>query len=527
MPSSKLSTILLRFSFFVFLLSSCAPTPTPSAPTLPPPVTSTPLPPTPDTPTPVPSTPDTSPPTPDSIPFGDTDILTLAQKDRLNQIAQAFVSSTQEEALAKAEKIGFVQYADPSNMCGPLSIAQLRDAGLLDRYVDPHDFWLMRPDTNAETIRKTFPEDRFEHFLFKQSTAEFDFIKFPLKAGDFIYLYSGKNGTFEHILTVTRVDEAGRAYTVTNLNTQPYPNYYYVIREVMLYDPAQPGVGQFYDWTNESKNNWIGLTGYGGFELWRFKTPVQDFSSAELNLADALDSIFADAGGQWHSLILDLEAGRVVHSRLSADAVHTASVIKVPVAMLLFKSLEAKNIPPEELPAYLASHGNGFLLSEALHDMLVDSDEKATEDLLEYIRFSGFNISSTLAKWGAPNVNVYRRTAPLSEIAHLFAGLYQGDFIEPQAREMLLDWMSEYSPNDDTRLGVLRSLLPVDGKLYNKRGSITDGRLVIGDAAIVTWDSRAYVILIFGYPGGETPTDDLKLVAAIEQSALAFWEFAK
>ncbi len=91
---------------------------------------------------------------------------------------------------------------------------------------------------------------------------------------------------------------------------------------------------------------------------------------------------------------------------------------------------------------------------------------------------------------------------------------------------MILDWMSEYTPNDDTRLGVLRSLLPADGKLYNKRGSITDGRLVIGDAAIVTWDSRAYVIIIFGYPG-ETPTNDLKLVAAIEQSALAFWEFAK
>jgi hypothetical protein len=73
----------------------------------------------------------------------------------------------------------------------------------------------------------------------------------------------------------------------------------------------------------------------------------------------------------------------------------------------------------------------------------------------------------------------------------------------------------------------LRPLLPADGKFYNKRGSITDERLVIGEAAIVTWDSKAYVIVIFGYPGRETPTNDLKLVAAIEQSALAFWEFAK
>ncbi len=540
MPSSKLSSRLLRFTFFVFiLLSSCTPastaaqtsTPPPSletrnveleTPTLTPETWNVEL----ETPTPTPETWNVELETPALTELPDTDILTLAQKDRLNQIAQTFLASTQEEARQVAERINYMIYPDPSNMCGPLAIAELREAGLLSRYVDPHDFWLMRPDANAELLLKTFPEDRFEHYRFKQPTNEFDFKEFPLKAGDFLYLYAGKGGTFEHILTVTRVDEQGRAYTITNLNTQPFPNYYYIIREVMLYDPSQPGVGQFYEWTDGSKNNWIGLTGYGGFEVWRFKTPVQDFSSAELQLADKLDSIFADAGGEWHSVILDLEAGRVVYSRLGADAVHIASVVKVPIAMLLFKSLEAKGIPADELPSYLESHGNGFLLSEALHDMLVNSDEKAAESLLEYVRQSGLNIANTLSEWGAPNVNVFRRAAPLDEIARLFAGLYQGEFIQPEARQMILDWMSEYTPNDDTRLGVLRSLLPADGKIYNKRGTITDERLVIGDAAIVTWDSHTYLILIFGYPG-ETPTNDLKLAAAIEQSALAFWDFAK
>lgn len=535
MSSSKLPALFLRFTLFVLLLlSSCSPA-SPSAPTstlpshltpdtgiLDTPAADTA---TPDTPhlTPDTTTPDTA--TPDT-PTPDTDVLTPSQKERLNQVALSFLAPTQEEALAKAEQIGFVQYADPSNMCGPLAIAQLRGAGLLSRYVDPHDFWLMRPNTSAALLRKTFPEDRFEHYVFKQSIREFDFKAFPLKAGDFLYLYAGDNGTFEHILTVTRVDGAGRAYTVTNLNIQPYPNYYYVIREVMLYDPAQPGVGQFYGWTDRAKNGWIGLTGYGGFEVWRFKTPVQDFTPAEIRLADRLDSIFAAAGGEWHSVILDLAAGRVVYERLGADAVHTASVIKVPIAMLLFKSLEAKGIPPEELPAYLESHGNGFLLSQALHDMLVNSDEVAAANLLDYIRNSGFNIPSTLAEWGAPNVNVYRRTAPLNEMARLFAGLYQGEFIQPAARRMILDWMAEYTPNDDTRLGVLRPLLPSDGKLYNKRGTVTEGRLIVGDAAIVTWDSKAYVIVLFGYPG-EIPTNDLKLAAAIEQAARAFWNFAR
>ena len=201
------------------------------------------------TPRPLPSS--TATPLVVPTPETDEDVLTREQKERLWETSLTFLASTQEEAQVIAERLDYVQHPDPSNMCGPLAIAELRDAGLLNRYIDPHEFWLLRPDANAETIRRTFPAQRFEHFRFTQSIRDFDFTKFPLKTGDLLYLYAGDDGTFEHILTVTRVDEQGRAYTVTNLNTQPYPDYYYVIREVMLYDPGQPGTGQFYEWTDE------------------------------------------------------------------------------------------------------------------------------------------------------------------------------------------------------------------------------------------------------------------------------------
>lgn len=458
------------------------------------------------------------------------DILTRAQKERLANVAQTFLAFTQEESQAVADRLNYVQYAHPSNMCGPLAIAELQEAGLLSRYIAPHDFWLLRPDTNAQTIARTFPADRFEHFRFTQSIGEFDFKTFPLKVGDFLYLYAGDRGTFEHILTVTRVDEQGRAYTVTNLNTQPFPDYYYIIKEVMLYDPNQPGTGQFYEWTDQAANAWIGLTGYGGFDVWRFSAPVQDVTADESALADKLDSVFAEAGGEWHSLILDLETGRRVYDLHSAGAVHVASVIKVPVAMLLFASLEQQGIPSANLYTYLEEHGNGYLLSQLLRDMLVDSDELATSNLLDYIRQSGLDVTATLAGWGAPHVDVFKRAAPLEEIAHLMAGLYQGDFISSQARQIILGWMAEHTPSDDTRLGVLLSLLPEGAEFYNKRGTLTDERLIVGDAAIIIWPSqngtRAYVVVIFGYPG-DIPTTDLKLVAGIEQAARAFWDFAK
>jgi hypothetical protein len=37
---------------------------------------------------------------------------------------------------------------------------------------------------------------------------------------------------------------------------------------MLLYDPADPNVGLFHQWTKE-KNAILGATGFGGYELWR------------------------------------------------------------------------------------------------------------------------------------------------------------------------------------------------------------------------------------------------------------------
>lgn len=163
----------------------------------------------------------------------------------------------------------------PSLVCGPLSAVIFRDAGLLPPDTDLHGFWLLDPRLRLSQIlmETYFPEDRYEWHQFKTGTHQFDFNEFPLLPGDFLYLYAGINGTFEHIITVSRVDETGRAYTVSNLATENG----FVIRELMLYDPDNPGVGQFYDWMNCDLNGWLGMTGDGGFDLWRPVAPVQDF----------------------------------------------------------------------------------------------------------------------------------------------------------------------------------------------------------------------------------------------------------
>lgn len=198
----------------------------------------------------------------------ETTILTQTQQDAIDQKAQDLLAANEAEAVQISHKLHFEGgEEDPSNMCGPLALFILREAGIVSPNVNLHWFWLLNPRLDRAAINKVFPPDEFSDRRFTQPINQFDFTKFPLQAGDFLYLYAGRNGTFEHMLTVTRVDDQGRAYSITNYDIAPKS---FVIQEVMLYDPTQPGTGKFYDWTNH-KNEKLGLTGFGGFELWRRK----------------------------------------------------------------------------------------------------------------------------------------------------------------------------------------------------------------------------------------------------------------
>ncbi len=187
-------------------------------------------------------------------------------QERVTRAAQAYLAPDQEAAQAVARRLDFSPYADPSNMCGPLAVAILRDAGVVQSGPSLAPYWLLDPRENSYLLRRLFPPARFCYRHFAQGPFQVDFSAFPLHVGDFLYLYAGTWGTFEHVLVVTRVDEQGRAYAVTNLNLRPEG--YYVVREVLLYDPQRPGEGMFATWA-DYHHAAIGLTGLGGFDLWR------------------------------------------------------------------------------------------------------------------------------------------------------------------------------------------------------------------------------------------------------------------
>lgn len=189
-------------------------------------------------------------------------------RERLPSVAATYLAEDHAQAIAQARRIDFLQggYEDPSNMCGPLAGAILKDAGLLPSQVGPladlKKYWLANPATNGRPW-SLFPPLQYEVFTFHESIRTFDFGAWPLQAGDFVYTHAGR-GEYDHMLIVTEVDETGRAYTVTN---QQQADLSYRIERLMLYDPQDPARGVMRDlWVRSAR---IGRTGLAGFEVLR------------------------------------------------------------------------------------------------------------------------------------------------------------------------------------------------------------------------------------------------------------------
>ena len=195
--------------------------------------------------------------------------LSVKQQFQVYESSIIFVRKTTDESRQLGEDINGKGYGSPTDICGPLSIAILQEAGLINKGIDPYRFWLLNPDlpTDRQTLAKVFPKDSFENIRLKTKLNKIDWLETPLLPGDFIYIYAGSEGNFEHMLVVNRVDKFGRAYSVTNhLSSEGF-----IITEALLYNPSNPNVGLFPVWTTRPYAH-SGATGFAGIEIWRIKS---------------------------------------------------------------------------------------------------------------------------------------------------------------------------------------------------------------------------------------------------------------
>jgi hypothetical protein len=190
------------------------------------------------------------------------------QQISLYEASLTFIAPTYELSKRMSVLINNARFSDPNTTCGPLSIAILQKGGILSIDLVPHSFFLINPDLGKDRtiIKTTFPPELYTDTRYKVRIDRYDWRANPLVPGDFLYIYSGTGGNFEHMLVVNRVDSQGRAYSITNYNTEQG----FVINEALLYDPTDPHAGLFPKWT-EIQFAKLGSTGFAGFELWRLK----------------------------------------------------------------------------------------------------------------------------------------------------------------------------------------------------------------------------------------------------------------
>ena len=196
--------------------------------------------------------------------------LELKEQIRVYEASLKYIRTNTEESRLIGEQINGIGYGSPRNICGPLSIAILQDAGLIDSSLNPYTYWLLNADISYDRrlLSKAFPSEQFESIRINRRLNEIDWNVTPLYPGDFIYLYAGYGGNFEQMLVVNRVDANGRAYSVTNHRT---PNGF-IISEVLLYNPTNSNVGMFPVWTARLNAD-TGSTGFAGLEVWRQRSP--------------------------------------------------------------------------------------------------------------------------------------------------------------------------------------------------------------------------------------------------------------
>ncbi len=196
--------------------------------------------------------------------------LSIEQQINLYESSLSYIAPNVQQSIFLSKEINGLAYGNPSNTCGPLAIAIMRDAGLVSANINPHEFWLLNPNIRSgrDILNRIFPPSQYDDYRFRIPLNKFNWGTFYLQPGDFLYIYHGEGGNFDHMLVVNRVDDHLRAYAVTNFDT---PNGF-IMDEVMLYDPANPSTGIFHTWT-ETPLAILGATGFGGFEVWRLRNP--------------------------------------------------------------------------------------------------------------------------------------------------------------------------------------------------------------------------------------------------------------
>lgn len=206
--------------------------------------------------------------------------------------------------------------------------------------------------------------------------------------------------------------------------------------------------------------------------------------------------------------VWDFNTGKYIDIN-GSEIMPAASIIKIPVLINLFKSIESNALSIYDemiLTNYFKSSGSGNLqyhsngkkltIDQLARTMIVDSDNSATNMLMTKLG-SMTAVNSALKQWGIKNTHVQTWLPDLkgtnytttNDIATMLFNLDNPSFLSINSREYIVDYMSHVK-NDR----LIPQGLGKGSSIIHKTGDIGT---MLGDAGIVyTSEGQKYIVVI-------------------------------
>lgn len=282
--------------------------------------------------------------------------------------------------------------------------------------------------------------------------------------------------------------------------------------------------------SNYIANDWfLGQRALRGAEV---KKPQMEFLK-EGNELTGLENELKNIASMYPSIhpsvyVWDYETGN--YADINADETFaTASIIKLPVLVQLFRSIEKNQLTLDEkmpLTEYFRTEGSGSLQFKAQNSqytidnlarvMITESDNSATNMLMARLG-SMTDINSGIRQWGLKHTYVQTWLPDLGgtnrstarDMATILYNIDNPKFLSTQSREKIFDYMGHVHNNR-----LIAAGLPQGAEFLHKTGDI--GKM-LGDAGIVyTPNNKKYIIVIFANRPHNSPLGKEFIVKASE-----------
>ncbi len=206
--------------------------------------------------------------------------------------------------------------------------------------------------------------------------------------------------------------------------------------------------------------------------------------------------------------VLDYKTSKYID--INADKLYSAaSIIKIPVLLELFKSIELKQLTLKDkfvLTDVFRAGGSGelqfkaensvYTIDQLARMMMRDSDNSATNMLMASMGGVA-DTNRALRRWGMKNTHIEnwlpdlegQNTTTARELATMLLNVENPNFLSLSSREYVIDYMSDIRNNR-----LIHAGLPENALFIHKTGDI--GRM-LGDAGIVyTPEGEKYIVVI-------------------------------